>query len=233
HPVRGRASVFLAIPPQRTVLFSGSFLLSLAVPPSQGRRSRWTGSIWVLLERNPPKRPLVPGGALPLGRESNPAPHKKGTICHQNTLREKKNAAAASNQPVKTFRLGRIKAAVWENEGEQKFYSVTFARTYVDEANKYHDTDSFGRDDLPLVAKLADQVLSRKLFANVNSLFANESKVVTLGRHLACQRGTGKGHDCLAQVHSRLDQPLAGTAVHRGLLCWYGRIRYRGSGRQL
>src|SRR5262249_53209640 len=154
HPVRGRASVFLAIPPQRTVLFSGSFLLSLAVPPSQGRRSRWTGSIWVLLERNPPKRPLVPGGALPLGRESNPAPHKKGTICHQNTLREKKNAAAASNQPVKTFRLGRIKAAVWENEGEQKFYSVTFARTYVDEANKYHDTDSFGRDDLPLVAKL-------------------------------------------------------------------------------
>lgn len=27
----------------------------------------------------------------------------------------------------------------------------------MDEANKYHDTDSFGRDDLPLVAKLADQ----------------------------------------------------------------------------
>ena|SRR6516225_7449912 len=70
--------------------------------------------------------------------------------------REKKNAAAASNLPVKTFRLGRIKAAVWENEGEQKFYSVTFARTYA-EANNYHDSDSFGRDDLPLVAKLADQ----------------------------------------------------------------------------
>ena len=72
-------------------------------------------------------------------------------------LRENKNAAAASNLPVKTFRLGRIKAAVWENEGEQKFYSVTFARTYLDEAKNYHDTDSFGRDDLPLVAKLADQ----------------------------------------------------------------------------
>ena len=71
--------------------------------------------------------------------------------------RDNKNAAAASNLPVKTFRLGRTKAAVWENEGEQKFYSVTFARTYVDDDNKYHDTDSFGRDDLPLVAKLADQ----------------------------------------------------------------------------
>jgi hypothetical protein len=42
-------------------------------------------------------------------------------------------------------------------KAEQKFYCVTFARTYVDEANNYHDTDGFGRDDLPLVAKLADQ----------------------------------------------------------------------------
>ena len=71
--------------------------------------------------------------------------------------RENKNAAAASNLPVKTFRLGRIKTAVWENESEQKFYTVTIFRTYVDDANKYHDTKSFGRDDLPLVAKLADQ----------------------------------------------------------------------------
>ena len=69
-----------------------------------------------------------------------------------------KNAAASTKLPVKTFRLGRIKAAVWENETDQKkFYNVTFARTYVDDAKNYHDTDSFGRDDLPLVAKLADQ----------------------------------------------------------------------------
>jgi hypothetical protein len=27
----------------------------------------------------------------------------------------------------------------------------------VDDAKNYHDTDSYGRDDLPLVAKLADQ----------------------------------------------------------------------------
>jgi hypothetical protein len=66
--------------------------------------------------------------------------------------------ATSAKLPVKTFRLGRIKAAVWENEADQKkFYNVTFARTYVDDAKNYHDTDSFGRDDLPLVAKLADQ----------------------------------------------------------------------------
>ena len=72
-----------------------------------------------------------------------------------NCLEVQQHAAAVL--PVKTFRLGRIKAAVWENEGAQKFYSVTFARTYMDEANNYHDSDSFGRNDLPLVAKLADQ----------------------------------------------------------------------------
>ena len=69
-----------------------------------------------------------------------------------------RNALASAKLPVKTLRLGRIKAAVWENESDQKkFYNVTFARTYVDDAKNYHDTDSFGRDDLPLVAKLADQ----------------------------------------------------------------------------
>lgn len=67
------------------------------------------------------------------------------------------NATASSKLPVKTFRLGRIKAAVWENEADhKKFFNVTFARTYVDDAKQYHDTDCFGRDDLPLVAKLAD-----------------------------------------------------------------------------
>lgn len=67
-------------------------------------------------------------------------------------------AKTAGNLPVETLRLGRIKATIWENEADnRKFYNVTFARTYVDQDKKYHDADSFGRDDLPLVAKLADQ----------------------------------------------------------------------------
>jgi len=69
-----------------------------------------------------------------------------------------KNVATSPKLPVKNFRLDRIKAAVWENETDQKkYYNVTFARTYQDDAKAYHDTDSFGWDDLPLVAKLADQ----------------------------------------------------------------------------
>jgi hypothetical protein len=74
----------------------------------------------------------------------------------QNTSQNKTTTGNA--KPVQTFRLGRIKAAVWENEADaKKFYNVTFARTYMDDAKNYHDTDSFGRDDLPLVAKLADR----------------------------------------------------------------------------
>lgn len=68
-----------------------------------------------------------------------------------------KNPAARAKAPVRTLRLGRLKAAVWENETDrQKFYNVTFARAYLDEAKNWHDSDSFGRDDLLLLAKLAD-----------------------------------------------------------------------------
>ena len=70
---------------------------------------------------------------------------------------QSKNTSAKAH-PIQTFRLGRIKAAVWENEADQrKFYNVTFARTYTGDDQQPHDTDSFGRDDLPLVAKLADR----------------------------------------------------------------------------
>ena len=66
--------------------------------------------------------------------------------------------ATGAKLPVKSLRLGRVKAAVWQNESDnKKFFNVTFARTYRDEAGNFHDTDSFGRDDLPLLAKLADQ----------------------------------------------------------------------------
>lgn len=61
-------------------------------------------------------------------------------------------------QPIKTLRFGRIKAAVWENTGESgPFFNVTFSRSYLDDAKNWRDSDSFGRDDLPLLAKLADQ----------------------------------------------------------------------------
>ena len=54
------------------------------------------------------------------------------------------------------LRLGRIKAVIWTNETEAGLRSnVTFSRLYKD-GDAWKTSESFGRDDLPLVAKVAD-----------------------------------------------------------------------------
>ena len=59
-------------------------------------------------------------------------------------------------RPVYEVRLGRIKAAIWENETENGVrHNVTISRLYRD-GEDWKDTTSFGRDDLLLVAKVAD-----------------------------------------------------------------------------
>lgn len=59
-------------------------------------------------------------------------------------------------KPVHELRLGRIKAAVWQNETPNGTrHNVTFSRLYKD-GDQWKDSASFGRDDLPLLAKVAD-----------------------------------------------------------------------------
>ncbi len=61
-----------------------------------------------------------------------------------------------SKKPIHEVRMGRIKAAIWENENEQAVHhNVTFSRLYKD-GDEWKDSTSFGRDDLPLLAKVAD-----------------------------------------------------------------------------
>ena len=54
--------------------------------------------------------------------------------------------------------MGAIKAAIWRNEtANGARYNVTFSRLYKErEEEQWKSTDSFGRDDLLLVAKVAD-----------------------------------------------------------------------------
>jgi hypothetical protein len=62
----------------------------------------------------------------------------------------------AKQKPIHEVRLGRIKAAVWENETQNGTrHNVTFTRLYKD-GEQWKDSTSFGRDDLPLLAKVAD-----------------------------------------------------------------------------
>ena len=59
-------------------------------------------------------------------------------------------------KPIHEVRLGFIKAACWKNETESGVrYNVTFSRIYKD-GEDWKSTDSFGRDDLLLLSKVAD-----------------------------------------------------------------------------
>jgi hypothetical protein len=52
--------------------------------------------------------------------------------------------------------MGRIRAAIWENETQNgSRHNVTFSRLYKD-GDQWKDSQSFGRDDLPLLTKVAD-----------------------------------------------------------------------------
>lgn len=62
------------------------------------------------------------------------------------------------NKPVRTLRMGALKASIWANESDnRKYYNVTFTRSYyVESEKKWHESDSYGADDLLPLAKLAD-----------------------------------------------------------------------------
>jgi len=62
----------------------------------------------------------------------------------------------AKQKPVHEVRLGRIKAAIWANETDNGTrHNVTITRLYKD-GDEWKTSTSFGREELPLVAKVAD-----------------------------------------------------------------------------
>ena len=64
--------------------------------------------------------------------------------------------ANTTKRPVHELRMGRIKAAIWENDTQQGTrHNVSITRIYKD-GTAWKDSTSFGRDDLPLVNKVAD-----------------------------------------------------------------------------
>ena len=59
--------------------------------------------------------------------------------------------------PTKELRVGSCKAAIWENASDgHPFFSVTVARLYRTE-DGWRSTASFGLNDLPHLALLADR----------------------------------------------------------------------------
>lgn len=75
------------------------------------------------------------------------------------------------NQPIKEFRVGGVKAAIWKGEGQQDGhtvvrYSVKIQKSYLDKStDKWKTTDYFYPADLPkllLVAQKAFEYVSLK-----------------------------------------------------------------------
>ena len=65
-------------------------------------------------------------------------------------------AEQSKKRPVKELRIGVMRAAIWRNEGENGvWHNVTFERLYRD-GEEWKSSASFGRDDLLVLAKVAD-----------------------------------------------------------------------------
>jgi hypothetical protein len=62
----------------------------------------------------------------------------------------------AKQRPAHEIRLGRIKATIWANQGDNgTWFNVTLTRNYKD-GDEWKSSTSFGRDELLTVAKAAD-----------------------------------------------------------------------------
>lgn len=69
-------------------------------------------------------------------------------------------------KPVEEIRIGAVKAAIWKNMVDQgnnsrPIYNVSFQRLYRDSQGRWQCSESFGRDDLLVLAKVADQAHTR------------------------------------------------------------------------
>ncbi|MCC9600314.1 hypothetical protein LOC67_07050 [Stieleria sp. JC731] len=73
------------------------------------------------------------------------------------TQAKRQTSKKASARPVKEIRMGKIRAAIWENEtANGTRYNVTVTRMFKDD-DGWKDSHSFGRDDLLLVSKVLDR----------------------------------------------------------------------------
>ena len=67
----------------------------------------------------------------------------------------------ANQKPVDEIRIGRVKATIWRNgTDEQPRHNVTFSRLYKED-DQWKSTQSFGRNDLLMLAKVADLAHTR------------------------------------------------------------------------
>jgi len=104
-----------------------------------------------------PRNMVKDGQRFCLTRSSTKSPRRR---MQETNSSEASMSTKPKQKPVHEVRIGFIKSAVWKNETEAGVrYNVTFSRLYKD-GDDWKSTDSFGRDDLLLLSKVADQAHS-------------------------------------------------------------------------
>lgn len=76
-----------------------------------------------------------------------------------------------NNRPVHEIRMGGVKASIWQNETRSGgcFFAASFHTLYRDTEGVWKRSSSFGREDLLLLAKVANEVHSYMLLQSVAS----------------------------------------------------------------
>ena len=66
---------------------------------------------------------------------------------------------SSHEKPILTIRDGALKASIWANQTDEgkTFHSVTFGRTFTDNAGNAKSSTSFSGSDLLKIARLADK----------------------------------------------------------------------------
>ncbi len=77
-------------------------------------------------------------------------------MANNQRTQQQPRSSDSKQKPVHEVRMGRIKAAIWANETDNGVrHNVTITRLYKD-GDEWKTSTSFGREELPLVAKVAD-----------------------------------------------------------------------------
>ncbi len=92
--------------------------------------------------------------------------------------------------PVFTARVGSVKAAVWENKSDDGKTSraVSLVRTYKDEHDQWHETNSYFPDDLPKL-----ELAARKAYEFIQCGKPAERQQETFTEKVSGDAGRRKG----------------------------------------
>ena len=81
------------------------------------------------------------------------------------TTNDSEPSPSGKTRPCHKIRMGAITCAIWRGSNSDRgsspdnrpiMYRATVSKLYVDSTGNWADTTSFGRDDLLLLAKVAD-----------------------------------------------------------------------------